>query len=152
MAACGMALLGVACASGGAWRREPVAFEIRGAVVNETGPQAAVRVLLAGTRFGAVTDAEGAFRIRGTARPGRYVLHAARLGLAPLRRRVDIHRPGVVDTGTLRMPPQIIYLDDRVVPECLRYDQPPADTVGARVRMETDSTGTFWTVCRPPRE
>lgn len=154
LAGTGMALLALGCASGGATpRTEPVAFEIRGVVVDaETrAPAAAVLVRLPEVDLGDATDAAGAFQIRGHAPPGRYVLTAARIGLAPGRRNIRIRRAGTLDVGTLRMRPEVMQLDDLIVPDCMRHDRPPADTApGTTVRAERDSTGAFWMVCRPP--
>jgi hypothetical protein len=153
--AVGVALLGLACASGGAPRAtEPVRFEIRGVVVDATihAPVAGVAVRLAEVDgAAAATGAAGAFHIRGRALPGRYLLTATRLGYAPVRRRIRIRRVGAMDVGTLSLRAVEIQIDDLIAPECMRYDRPPADTTpGAMVRAERDSAGAFWLVCRPP--
>jgi hypothetical protein len=151
--ACAAVLLAAACAGRIAGRSaEPVAFEIRGVVVNaRTGaPEPAVLVHLAAAGLFGGTDGSGAFRIRGTLPPGRYLLEPRRVGLAPAPRRVRIlPTGGAVDAGTLMVRDALIQLDDLVVPECLRHDRPPSDTAGAQVRVQRDSAGTFWLVCRP---
>jgi hypothetical protein len=153
LAGAGLALLGLACASGGVTRRaEPVPFEVRGVVVDARtrAPAAGVLVRLAAADPGARTDRAGAFQIRGHAPPGRYVLTASMLGYAPMQRPIRIRHAGTVDLGTMRIRPVAIHLDDLIVPDCMRWQRPPADTApGASVRMQTDSTGTFWMVCSP---
>ena len=106
LAGVGLALLGLGCATGGAGRQpEEVGFDVRGVAVDaETGaPVARIGVFLPELQIGATTDTAGAFRIRGHARPGRYVLAAARVGYAPVRRRIHVRREGTVDVGTLPM-------------------------------------------------
>ncbi|HEX5870137.1 MAG TPA: carboxypeptidase regulatory-like domain-containing protein [Longimicrobium sp.] len=157
LAAAGLAMLGLACASGGGGRAaEPVDFAVRGVVVDARtrAPIAGVSMRLMEVETGggtAATDAAGEFLIRGRGVPGRYVLAAGRIGYGPVSRRVRIRGAGAVDVGTLAMRVEVMQLDDLIVAECLRYDRAPADTAeGTTVRAETDSTGTFWTVCRPP--
>jgi hypothetical protein len=151
----GIALLGLACASGGAVRRpEPVSIEIRGVVVDVTthAPAAGVRVRLVEANLGVRTDSTGTFQIRGHVRPDRYVLDATLLGYTAQQRRIRIRSAGTVNVGTLRVRPSVIHLDDLIVPECMRFEQAPTDTApGSSVRAERDSRGTFWMVCRPPR-
>lgn len=155
LAMTGIALLGLACASGGAARQpEPVAIEVRGVVIDaETdAPAAGVLVRLVEADLGARSDGAGAFQLRGHARPGRYVLTATLLGYTPQQRPIRIGRAGTVNVGTLKVRPSVIHLDDLIVPDCMRFEQPPTDTApGASVRAERDSAGTFWMVCRPPR-
>jgi hypothetical protein len=154
LASVAVALAGLACASGGVPRdAEPLPFEIRGVVVDadSRAPLSGALVRSEALNAGASTDAAGAFRVRGHARPGRYALAVARLGYAPALRRIRIRREGRIELGTLALRAGTIQVDDLVVPKCMRHDRPPADTApGAIVRAERDSAGAFWTVCRPP--
>src|SRR5688500_3699471 len=147
LASMAVALASLACASGGAPRdTEPVPFEIRGVVVDADSRAPIPRVLVRSEELnaGANTDAAGTFRVRGHARSGRYLLAVARLGYAPVLRRIRIRREGTIDLGTLALRARTVQLDDLVVPECLRHDRPPADTApGATVRAERDSAGAF---------
>lgn len=113
-------LLASACAIGGPARpREPVPFEVRGTVLEAPGgvPAVAVQVRMGNTGLAVVTDRSGAFRLRGTLPPGRYLLTTARVGFQPARRRVRIRRAGPVDAGTLVIRAVEIQLDDLAVPE-----------------------------------
>lgn len=113
LAGVGFALLGLGCASAGAGRPpEEVGFDVRGVVVDARtrAPLARVGVHLPELRIGATTDTEGAFRIRGHALPGRYVFTAARVGYAPVRRRIHVRRDGQVDVGMLPMRTRMVEL------------------------------------------
>jgi hypothetical protein len=111
LAGIGLALLGLGCAAGGAGRQAgEVGFDVRGVVVDAgTGtPVARAGVQLPELQIGATTDEAGAFRIQGHAFPGRYVFTTARVGYAPVRRRIHVRRAGTVDVGTLAMRARMI--------------------------------------------
>ena len=85
------------------------AAEVVGTVV-EAGsgaPIADVTVLVEGSRIGALTDAQGAYRIVGVP-PGAYVLIARRVGLATARRPVSIGTATVVVDFALAEAPALI--------------------------------------------
>jgi hypothetical protein len=108
-----LAFLSLGCASAGPGRPpEEVGFDVRGVVVDaRTGePVARVGVHLPELRIGATTDTAGAFRIQGHALPGPYVFAAARVGYAPVRRRIRIRPEGTVDVGTLTMRARMVEL------------------------------------------
>lgn len=149
-----LAIAGLACAHGGTERRtEPVAFLIRGVVVDAKTREPAVGVLVRvpAADAGAITDRAGRFELRGHGRPARYVMTVSRIGYEPRRQRIRIRATGPVDVGRIVMRPAVIQIDDLIAQTCIRHERAPADTApGANVRTETDSTGTFWLVCRRP--
>lgn len=146
-----LAVLAAACARGGpAWTPEPVAFQVRGVVVqaHTQQPEAAVLLRMEEVNASTHTDAEGRFILRAQARPGRYEMTAARIGLAPRRLRIRIPATGTVDVGRVVMRPRPIELHHLVVQTC----RAPEDTAAATsVGIDTDPAGNFWP-CVPPRQ